>query len=271
MLARDLVPAAGARGHEVIALTRADLDVTDHARLAATIRDAAPDAIVMAAAFTDVEGAEDQEALADRVNAVAAGAAARACHQAGALFVYPSTDYVFSGESLSPHFPSAPTGPLNAYGRTKLRGEQLVQEATEPLIVRTSWLYGAHGPNFVETMLRLGAERDRIEVVADQSGRPTWTVPLAEAMMRLIEDDARGIFHLTGEGPPVSWAAFARRIFELAGMPTAVVAVPSSARPTRATRPTNSVLHTLDAARRTGHSMPDWRESLAAYLASRAG
>lgn len=271
MLARDLAPAARARGHEVIALPRAELDVTDHAQLTATIRDAAPDALVMGAAFTNVEEAEDQEALAERINADAAGAAARACHQAGALFVYPSTDYVFSGESPAPYTPSAPTGPLNAYGRTKLRGEQLAREVTEPLIVRTSWLYGAHGPNFVETMLRLGAEHERIEVVADQTGRPTWTMPLAEAMVLLIEGDARGVFHVTGEGPPVSWAGFAARIFELAGMSTEVVPVPSSARPSRAERPASSALDTLDAARRTGHFVPDWRESLADYLASRPG
>ncbi len=271
MLARDFTARAAERGHEVLPFDRAELDVTDTTRLSRTIETAAPDAVFMGAAFTDVNGAEDAEPLAHRINALAAGVAAEACHHAGAVFVYPSTDYVFDGRAGRPYLPTDPPAPLNAYGRSKLAGEQAALAACRSLIVRTGWLYGVGGRNFVETMLRLGAEREEVEVVADQTGRPTWTADLATGIVLLLEREASGVFHLTAEGPPVSWAGFAERILEEARMGARVVPIFSAARADPAARPAYSVLDTSAAASLIGHGLADWRDALAAYIAARHG
>src|SRR3954471_14172490 len=189
MLGTDVVAAAA--GHDVVALARADLDITDNDAVRAAVRDTRPDAIVNCAAWTDVDGAEAHEAAATRINGDGAGHVAAAGAEAGAHVVHVSTDYVFPGDASSPYREDAPTGPIAAYGRSKLAGELAVEEAapSSHAIVRTAWVFGPHGKNFVDTMLRLGAEREEIAVVDDQVGCPTYTGHLAPALVEIAERD----------------------------------------------------------------------------------
>ncbi|HEX2191441.1 MAG TPA: dTDP-4-dehydrorhamnose reductase [Longimicrobiaceae bacterium] len=266
MLAQALVPRLRERGHEAVALDRAALDVTDGAAVHERVAAERPDAVVQCAAYTAVDRAEDEEAEATRVNGTAARLVARACDGVGAVFVYPSTDYVFAGSAASPYLPEDPTDPVNAYGRSKLAGERAALEAARPLVVRTSWLYGEGGPHFVDTILRLAREQGSVRVVDDQWGRPTWTGTLAEAMVSLMERGAQGIFHATGGGEPVSWFGFAREVVAL-GEPGAEVAPVSSAElPRPAKRPAYSVLDCSSTERRIGGELPHWRDSLVRYL-----
>src|SRR4051812_26650066 len=199
MLGQDLVHAARAAGHDPVALFRTQLDVTDPAAVAAAVAHASPDAIVNCAAWTDVDGAESERAAAAAVNGAGAGHVAGAAADTGASLVHVSTDYVFDGRARRPYRESAPTRPLSAYGATKLEGERAVERAGgEHTVARSSWLFGAGGPNFVETMLRLGAERDAVSVVTDQVGCPTFTGHLAEALLALAEAGPRGLVHVAG-------------------------------------------------------------------------
>ncbi|HET8655028.1 MAG TPA: dTDP-4-dehydrorhamnose reductase [Longimicrobiaceae bacterium] len=266
MLAADLTPELERRGHEVRALTRAEMDVTDAAAARRVLVDSRPDAVIQCAAYTAVDDAEADEAGAFRVNADATRNVASACHEIGALFVYPSTDYVFAGGAGRPYRPEDTTAPLNAYGRSKRAGEEAARAARRALVVRTSWLYGAGGRNFVDMMLQLARERDRIEVVDDQVGRPTWTGSLARALAELTERGAEGVLHVTDAGEPVSWCGFAREILAGAFATVDVVAVPSSRFPRPAARPRYSVLDCSTAERVLGRALPPWRESLARYL-----
>ena len=178
MLGRDVVAAANDAGHEVVALARADLDITDAAAVRAAVLDARPDAVVNCAAWTDVDGAEAEEAAATAVNGDGAGHVAAAAAEAGAHLVHVSTDYVFDGAAREPYPEDAPTAPASAYGRSKLAGERAVTAVGgEHAIVRTAWVFGPHGRNFVDTMRRLGADRDEVRVVDDQVGSPTYTGP----------------------------------------------------------------------------------------------
>jgi dTDP-4-dehydrorhamnose reductase len=267
MLGADVRRAAERSGHDVTALTRADLDVTDAGAVGHAVAGARPDAIVNCAAWTDVDGAERAEAAALAVNGAAPGVLARAADAAGALLIHPSTDYVFDGTARRPYVESDPTAPVGAYGRTKLAGEQAIAAATDRhLIVRTAWLYGRDGGNFVDTILRLARERDALAIVDDQIGSPTWSRELAEAIVALAEADAHGIRHVAGAGS-CSWLDFAREILrregvecELRGQTTAELGRP-------APRPAWSVLASehADAPR-----LPDWRSGLAGYLGERA-
>ena len=268
MLARAVVHELLRRGHEVDAPSRSELDVTDEAALCARILQMEPDVVFQCAAFTAVDDAEACFDEALRVNAEATASAARACHKTGAALVYPSTDYVFSGTGDRPYRPDDPTDPLNAYGRSKRAGEEAAGEAGRWLVVRTSWLYGAGGRNFVDTVRGLARERDRLEVVDDQVGRPTWTGTLARVTVELVSRGAEGIHHVTDGGEPVSWWGVAKEIVERIGSPAEVVPVSSErfARPAR--RPGYSVLDCSGAERVVGEGMPGWREVLGRYLAS---
>jgi dTDP-4-dehydrorhamnose reductase len=226
-----------------------------------------PDAVFQCAAYTAVDAAEENEAAAMRVNAESVAFAAGACHKIGAALVYPSTDYVFSGVSNRPYRPGDPTGPLNAYGRSKLAGEVAARRAGRWLVVRTSWLYGQGGPNFVDTIRQLAGERERLEVVDDQVGRPTWTGTLAKAMVELVMRRAEGVLHVTDQGEPVSWHGLARAILERTGERAEVVPVPSSRFPRPARRPSYSVLDCSGAERLLGEALPEWRGVLVGYLA----
>ena len=266
MLARALVPELRRRGHAVEAPPRSELDVTDGAALCARILQIRPDTVVQCAAFTAVDAAEEREAEAHRVNAEATATAASACHKIGAALVYPSTDYVFPGEGSTPYRPDDATRPVNAYGRTKRAGELAASEAGRWMVVRTSWLYGAGGPNFVDTIRRLARERERLEVVDDQVGRPTWTGTLARGMAGLIEGGAEGIMHVTDQGDPASWWEVAREVVRGIGSPAEVAPVPTAHFPRPARRPAYSVLDCSATEAVLGEALPEWRGVLAGYL-----
>jgi dTDP-4-dehydrorhamnose reductase len=266
MLAHELVPVLGAAGHEVVALDRSALDVSDAAAVRRQVIRSAPDAVVQCAAYTAVDAAESDADAAFLVNADATRYVAEACHEAGALFVFPSTDYVFRGDGSRPYRPEDPTDPINVYGRSKLAGEQAALEVPGALVVRTSWLYGRGGQNFVETMLRLGRERDRLQVVDDQEGRPTWTRTLARVLCGLLEKQAPGIFHATDGGATTTWYRFACQIMQEASNSVTIEPVAFSAFPRPAPRPGYSVLDCSATEATLGWQLPDWRESLRQYV-----
>jgi len=217
MLGRDLTALLAARGEEFTALGRADLDITDAAAAAAVMSSVKPDVVVNCAAWTAVDAAEKHESEALAINGGGAANLAAACAETGALLVQPSTDYVFDGHASAPYTEDAPTAPAGAYGRTKLAGEQAIRAARPDAsyIVRTAWLYGAHGKNFVKTMLRLARNGTAPGVVADQHGQPTWTADVAAQIHALIDKPAPpGIYHATSSGQ-ATWFAFAEEIFTL--------------------------------------------------------
>jgi dTDP-4-dehydrorhamnose reductase len=269
MLAHALIPAFRETGHLVVPFTRQELDITDREAVERVIARERPDAVVQCAAYTAVDAAEREFDRALEVNATATRHVALACHRIGASFVYPSTDYVFDGKGTQPYRPEDTTHPVNAYGRSKLEGERAAAEAERHLIVRTSWLFGAGGGNFVETMLRLGQERDRLDVVDDQIGRPTWTHTLATAISRLLEVDARGVFHVTDGGEPTSWYGFAKAILGSMGRADRVHPTTSADFVRPAPRPAYSVLDLDRTERVMDRPLPPWEESLSRYLAER--
>jgi dTDP-4-dehydrorhamnose reductase len=275
MLGQAVVAAATRLGHDVVALSRAELDVTDADHVRRVIAAAEPRAIVNCAAWTDVDGAETAEAAATAINGDGAGNVAHAAAETGARIVHVSTDYVFDGErehagggTGEPWLESDPVNPLGAYGRSKLLGEQQVAAATpEHAIVRTAWLYGAGGRNFVDTMLALGDERDEVSVVADQIGSPTWTVHLAEGLVELAEREADvGILHATAGGA-CSWYELAVEVFDRAGVRCRVLPTTSDRSPRAARRPAYSVLGT---ERDEAPVLPPWQDGVAAYLSEKA-
>ncbi|MCR8724100.1 dTDP-4-dehydrorhamnose reductase [Frigidibacter sp. ROC022] len=251
-------------------LGRAEADLTDPDACAGAITALRPDAVINAAAYTAVDKAETEEALATRINAEAPGAMARACAALGLPMVHVSTDYVFDGSGDRPFGPDAPTAPLGAYGRGKLAGEQALRgSGATHAILRTSWVFSAHGSNFVKTMLRLSETRDSLNVVADQIGGPTPARAIAEACAHIAEALTRdpalsGTYHFSG-APDVSWADFARAIFAAAGRRTRVQDIPAADYPTPARRPANSRLD-CSGLDRLGLSRPDWKAGLSAVL-----
>ena len=261
-VARELADHDG-----VICLARGEADLSDPQACTDAIRTRQPDAVINAAAYTAVDKAEEEEARASVINGDAPGAMARACADLGVPFVSISTDYVFSGTGNQPWQVGDPTGPLGAYGRSKLRGEQQVQAAGGAFaILRTSWVVSAHGHNFVKTMLRLGAERDALTIVADQIGGPTPARDIAAACIEMArqlaeEPGKAGVYHFAGQ-PDVSWADFARETFAISGLSCAVTDIPSSDYPTPAKRPLNSRLDcaTLEAV--FGIKRPNWQAGL---------
>jgi len=234
------------------------------------------DAVINAVAYTAVDKAEEQEELALQINGTTPGAIARACAARGLPLVHISTDYVFDGAGTEPFQPDHPTGPLGAYGRTKLVGEEDVRAANGPhAIFRTSWVVSSHGHNFIKTMLKLGAERDRLTIVADQIGGPTCAAAIADtclsAAQQLLEDPGKsGTYHLSG-GPDVSWADFAREIFAQAGITCEVADIPSSDYPTPAVRPLNSRMNNATTETVFGIKRSDWRAGLRDILSDLAG
>jgi dTDP-4-dehydrorhamnose reductase len=266
MLGHDVVRAAEFVNHEVIALPRGELDVTDERAVRATLEREAPDAVINCAAWTDVDGAEEDRDGAMLLNADAAGLLAAVAAGVGAAIVQPSTDYVFDGEKPEPYVESDRPNPLSIYGATKLAGEQIVA-VTNPrhFVVRTSWLFGATGGNFVETMLRLGKDLGEVVVVRDQVGCPTYTGHLADALVRLAESEDYGLHHIAGGGQ-CSWFDFAREIFKQAGVECRTLSCTTEEFPRPARRPAHSVLAT---ERDYALYLPDWQEGLASYLAER--
>jgi dTDP-4-dehydrorhamnose reductase len=263
--------ARGMLGQDVLA-GRADLDITDPEAVRAAV--AGHDVVVNCAAWTDVDGAETAETEATAVNGTGVRNLAAACAATGARLLHVSTDYVLPGDATEPCPEDAATGPVNAYGRSKLAGEQAVLELLPQTgyVARTAWLYGEHGANFVATMLKLAAQRDTLTVVEDQHGQPTWSAQLAQRLVdlgraALAGDAPAGIYHGTASGR-TTWFGLARAVFELAGLdPERVGPTTSDAFPRPAKRPSYSVLG-HDAWKAAGFEpLPDWREGLTEALA----
>lgn len=255
---------------EVINLNRTDADLTDPNACAAAIAAHDITGVINAAAYTAVDKAEEDTETAHAVNALAPIAMAQACAAKAIPFVHISTDYVFDGSGTDPWKPSDATGPLGVYGTTKLAGENGVRDAGGAYaILRTSWVFSAHGNNFVKTMLRLGAERDALTIVADQIGGPTSARSIAAATLHIaktLTTNTAGTYHFSG-APDVSWADFAREIFAQAGLACTVTDIPTSAYPTPATRPLNSRLDCTATTTTFGISQSDWRAELSHVLA----
>ena len=257
---------------EMVFLGRYRADLSDPAACGAAILAQRPRAVINAAAYTAVDRAEEEEDQAMVINGHAPGAMAQVCANQGIPFVHISTDYVFAGDGETPWQTTDPVAPQNAYGRTKLAGEEAVRAAGGTYaIFRTSWVVSAHGNNFVKTMLRLGAERDRLTIVADQIGGPTPAADIARTCLaaaeQLVSDPAKtGTYHISG-GPDVSWADFAREIFAQAGIACDVADIPTTDFPTPASRPLNSRMDNSTTEAAFGTPRPEWKAGLAAILA----
>lgn len=264
---------AAAQGVTVTSLGRAQADLGDPDTCAFVLAGliGAADVVINAAAYTAVDKAESDREAAFAVNALAPAAMAQVAAEAGKPFLHISTDYVFDGSGVDPWVVDAPTGPLGVYGASKLAGEQGVRAAGGPhAILRTSWVFSADGANFVKTMLRLGATRDRLTVVADQIGGPTPAAAIADALLRMARElhsgrGQTGTYHFAGS-PDVSWADFAREIFAQRGMAVDVVGIPTADYPTPARRPANSRLDCVALTAAFGIDRPDWRKGLTEVL-----
>jgi dTDP-4-dehydrorhamnose reductase len=251
-------------------LGRDDADLSSPQTCAEAVLASGADAVINAAAWTAVDQAEEAEPDATVINGDAPGAMARACARMGIPLLHISTDYVFDGTGTQPFAPDHPTAPVSAYGRSKLAGEEAIRDSgARHLILRTSWVVSAHGANFVKTMLRLGAERDSLRVVADQIGGPTPAAAIADALhvatAAMVAGHAGGTFHFTG-APDVSWADFARAIMQAADLPCRIEDIPTSDYPTPAQRPLNSRLDCTSFEREFGISRPDWKAGLHAIV-----
>ena len=263
MLGRDVCARTP---HELIALARADLDITDAGAVDAAVSRARPDVVINCAAWTNVDLAEGAEPEACEVNGRGAGNVARAAAGAGAWTIHVSSDYVFDGGRREPYLESDPVNPLSAYGRSKLAGEAAVAQAAPAshTIVRSSWLFGAGGPCFPSTILRLAGERDGLTVVDDQIGCPTFTGHLAGALLELAERRVGGILHVAAAGH-CSWYELAKVIVETAGLDCEVAPGSTAELARPAPRPAYSVLR----SERDAPALPDWRAGLAEYMAAR--
>jgi dTDP-4-dehydrorhamnose reductase len=256
---------------DALCMGRDRVDLADALACRDLILDLRPTGIINAAAYTAVDRAEADEALATQVNGDAPAAMAQAAARLGVPMVHISTDYVFDGAGDAPFAPDHPTAPLGAYGRSKLLGEEGVTQAgCTYAVLRTSWVFSAHGNNFLKTMLRLGRERDTLNVVADQIGGPTPAREIAAACLSMLDQlqiapDKSGIYHFSGT-PDTSWAGFAREIMAQAGLACAISDIPSSDYPTPAQRPLNSRMDCTSLAR-FNLSRPDWRAGVAQVLA----
>lgn len=259
-------------GFDIAGVDIAECDLTASGAAAAAIAEARADAVVNAAAYTAVDKAETDETLALRLNAGAPAEMAAAAAKAGIPFIHYSTDYVFDGTATRPYREDDPTSPLGAYGRTKRAGEEGVAAAGgRYAILRTSWVFSAHGSNFVKTMLRLAAERPRLRVVADQRGKPTSAAALADAALRVAGELARhpgcaGLYHVAGD-EETSWADFAAAIVEAAGIAVPVDPITTAEYPTPARRPAYSTLDTAKFEKTFGLAAPSWRADLAGVVA----
>ena len=268
-VARELIRRAPG-GVTVESLGRDRADLSDPSVCADAIMLSDADAVINAAAWTAVDKAETDEADATIINGAAPAAMARAAARHGIPFLHVSTDYVFDGAGTTPFATDHPTAPLGAYGRSKLAGEHGVQSSGGAhLILRTSWVVSAHGANFVKTMRRLGADRESLNVVADQIGGPTPAAVIADALFAaaraMIDGHKGGVHHFSG-APDCSWADFARAIMVGAGLKCQITDIPSSAYPTPAKRPQNSRLDCSAFLRDFGIARPDWHSGLAQIL-----
>ncbi len=252
---------------KVTGLTRQDLDITDKKAVRQVFKHYRPEIVINCAAFTRVDDCESMKETAFSVNAEGPGNLASACRDSGALLVHISTDYVFDGSKKSPWKEDEPKAPLNIYGESKLQGEKRVEARCENyLIIRTSWLFGLNGPNFITTMLDLSKKRDELSVVNDQEGSPTSTRDLAWGIKMLVMHDLRGVFHCCNSGS-CTWFDLCRFVFEKRGIKGVTLKpVPSESFPRPAARPEYSVLDTSRFKKFTGRKMRPWQQAVSEYL-----
>jgi dTDP-4-dehydrorhamnose reductase len=266
MLGNDVILAAGNAGHDVVGFGHTELDIADPAMVSSKFDAERPDVVINCAAYTDVDGAEAAEEQALEVNGAGAGNVAAAAATVDASVLYVSSDYVFDGAKGEPYVEGDQPAPLSAYGRTKLAGEAATATANpRHFVVRSSWLFGIGGGNFVETMLRLATDHGEVLVVRDQVGSPTYTWHLASGMVRLIEGLEYGIHHMAAAGT-CSWYDFAREIFEQANVECKVMSGTTEMLGRPAPRPPYSA---LTSQRRHAIVLPAWQDGLAAYIAQR--
>jgi dTDP-4-dehydrorhamnose reductase len=267
----ELVRACNGAGDEVIAATRADIDVADGARLRDMVRAKRPDVVFNAAGYTAVDRAESETDQAELVNGRAVGRLAQVCRDLVVPLVHFSTDYVFDGAAREPIGEGSPTAPVSAYGRSKVHGEEaLLNSGADAYLVRTSWLYGVSGPNFVGTVLRVTREKGEMSVVDDQRSSPTSARDLAIASRRLVEVGPPGIYHLTNSGD-CTWFELARAVVALAGIDAEVRPIATADYPTAAKRPAYSVLANRHWAELGQPPMRPWRQALAALVPELVG
>lgn len=266
-LGTDMVSLLKQQGHEVFGLTRKELDITVQAECKRVLADLSPNIIVHCAAYTAVDTAEEDIITAYQVNADGTRNIAVIAESMGIKFCYISTDYVFDGTSTTPYHEYDNTNPVTIYGKSKRAGELLTQSlCSRYFIIRTSWVYGQHGSNFVKTMLKLGNERDQLSVVSDQVGSPTYTVDLARFIGEVILTEKYGIYHASNRGE-CSWYEFAKAIFEEAGKRNVIVnpcTTEEFSRP--APRPAYSVLNHIAIKSNGFQDLPEWRDALRRFI-----
>ncbi|PGA14230.1 dTDP-4-dehydrorhamnose reductase [Priestia aryabhattai] len=265
-LGKELVELFTAKGFEVYGFGRDKMDITNQAQVQEVISTLKPNIVLHSAAHTQVDLAESEPEQAFSINAYGTRNVAVAAEAVGAKLVYVSTDYVFDGTADEPYDEFSPTSPLGVYGKAKLAGEQFVRDLhSRFFIVRTSWVYGKHGANFVKTMLKLGGEREELSVVADQRGCPTYTLDLANAILELVDTQKYGVYHVSNSGS-CSWYEFAKEIFEISEMDVQVNPCTTADFPRPAARPANSVFEHMSIKLNNFSSIRPWKEALRSFL-----
>lgn len=275
-LGYDVVNELEKRGHTAIGVDIEEMDITDGEAVRRVISGAGPDAVVHCAAYTAVDAAEDNEELCRRVNALGTENIVRACRELDCKLMYISTDYVFNGQGTRPWEPDDEREPLNVYGQTKYEGELAVETLEKYFIVRIAWVFGVNGKNFIKTMLNLGKTHDKIRVVSDQVGTPTYTYDLARLLVDMIETDRYGYYHATNEGGYISWYDFTVEIFRQAAemgrteyAPERLKVVPVTTQEygiSKAKRPFNSRLDKRKLVDNGFCPLPTWQDALGRYL-----
>jgi dTDP-4-dehydrorhamnose reductase len=262
----DVINELKKRGHETVGVDIEEMDITDAESVNRVIKKNSPDAVIHCAAYTAVDAAEDNVDVCKKVNAYGTENIAKVCRELDIKMMYISTDYVFNGQGTRPWEPDDTREPLNVYGQTKYEGELAVEEnLTKYFTVRIAWVFGVNGKNFIKTMLKLGETHDKLTVVADQIGSPTYTYDLARLLVDMIETEKYGRYHATNEGL-CSWYDFACEIFKLSGMNVDVSPVTSDQYPVKAKRPMNSRM-SKDKLEENGFlRLPSWQDALARYL-----
>ncbi|KLV32782.1 dTDP-4-dehydrorhamnose reductase [Priestia megaterium] len=265
-LGKELVELFTEKGFEVYGFGRDKMDITNQAQVQEVISTLKPNIVIHSAAHTQVDLAESEPEQAFSINAYGTRNVAVAAEAVGAKLVYVSTDYVFDGTNDEPYNEFSPTSPLGVYGRSKLAGEQFVRDLhSKFFIVRTSWVYGKHGANFVKTMLKLGKERKELSVVADQRGCPTYTLDLANAILELVDTQKYGVYHVSNSGS-CSWYEFAKEIFEISEMKVQVNPCTTADFPRPAARPANSVFEHMSIKLNSFSPIRPWKEALSSFL-----
>ena len=266
-LGSDVVKELTARKIEAVPADLDDFNITDKTDTLRYITHLNPDAVIHCAAYTAVDKAEEEPEVCIAVNFTGSINVAEACEAAGAKLVYISTDYVFGGQGSEPYETDSPKNPLSTYGKSKLMGEEAVQNCcSRTFIVRTSWVFGKNGGNFVKTMLKLGADKESITVVRDQVGSPTYTPDLASLLCDMIQTEKYGVYHATNEGL-CSWAEFAEEIMKQADLPAKIIPVTTEEYKAKAARPLNSRLSKASLDKAGFKRLPPWQDALKRFLA----